>query len=686
VSPAARRAAPERSVTTFWIVHREASRRTAMARLAGVDDRAVCGAPTDPVFEHVPPAEIVLLGPSGDFEAELEFVNRYRPRLFAARWILLPDAADLEDARRLFDRLDPEILRFPPDAVVLRARLRAAEDARRREPLSARGARDRLAERFARWFADVHAPELLRALDPRLVDVPVLVRGEPGTGRGLFVHYLHAYGGTAGGAFAHAVCTSATTAGDIEAALAAADRPEGALPTLAIWLEGVDRLGAAAKARLLAWLEHAPPEAVGAAERIRWIATADDPGPGPRRPDRLELALGGIDVRLPPLRERADRIAGFAEATAQAWCRAHALPERHFAAGALAALREYPWPGNLRELEAVVVQTLAAGPPDPVAAEALRLGGRPFVVTEPPGEEAGDAPIREVPAPRPVPAGVAPERRTAPRPPEPVPAAPFRSPAEEPPLPAPEPLPPSRPVAFEPPADAGPVAAEPRLAPDPVAPRSVRHLAAGLAHEVRNPLSTLRTFVDMLPDRYGDEEFRIRFSDLAAEGVERIEDAIALIGRLATLPPPARETVDTTALLENLLEGHRDAIRQRHLLVLRELESGHPFATGDAGQLELALDALLDKSLGLVPEGGEMYVASSHRDENGDRALRILVRFRGRGPKSSGPAPVEPGLSPAENALEYAFAEAVLQAQGATLAVDAADPEETILLVDLPAA
>ena len=37
--------------------------------------------------------------------------------------------------------------------------------------------RDALADRFRRWFSDLELPELLRAVDPHLATVPVLIRG-----------------------------------------------------------------------------------------------------------------------------------------------------------------------------------------------------------------------------------------------------------------------------------------------------------------------------------------------------------------------------------------------------------------------------------------------------------------------------------------------------------------------------
>ena len=650
-------------MTTIWIVHRDPLLRSALIRAAGAPEDAVCGAPGDPIFAAAPLADVVLLGLGGDLEAELEFAHQGAIRAPDARWILLPERGLVDAARELFDGIDASILRYPPDARALRAQIRIARAGPRaagpggRAPmaLSQRSARDSLAQRFARWFADLELPELLRALNPHLRDVPLLILGEEGTGRGLLAHYVHLFGGDPGSEFAHVPCEDGMSAGLLRTALAEAIGDSTNRCT--IWLEGVDALPAATQRQLARWIEFGPPSRVVRVRVARWLGTSgDEPAIGSASAliPALRDALGGIPLRIPTLRERPERIAAFATDTALAWCSARRQRPRRFAEDALTVLAEYPWPLNLRELEVVVIQTLAASGADPIRVDDLQYDGIAFapidvgdvgtmIEPDPVGRSTrlGGAPNVPLAAPRAREAGSAPERKAA-------------------------------------------SASDPREA-IAGANASIQPLVAAIAHEMRNPLSTIRTFAELLPSRYDDPEFRSRFAELVGQDTHRIEAVIQRLTELASLEQPKIETVDISALLEELLSERTEQVRNRQLLVLKELDEHHTAAIGDAGQLRFALESLIDKSLDLAPEGGDVFIASRHHPAGlrGGPAVRVLIRFGSLDSSPSGSR--VPGTSLAENALDYAIAAAVIRAQGGTFTIDPGEGNETVLLLDIPA-
>jgi signal transduction histidine kinase len=398
------------------------------------------------------------------------------------------------------------------------------------------------------------------------------------------------------------------------------------------------------------------PSGLTGARRTRWIATVgdgrDEESEGGLDP-RLALSLAGISIRIPPLRERPAAIEPFAADTAVAWCTIHGEQPRQFSPAALEALRDYPWPGNLSELEAVVTRTLAAGLSDPIEVAELC-----FDEAEELAEGVRRAEERE-----------ADEEEVERRPPE---VLRVEAPAAERPPEEPEPA--------------------PQAATAPPATPShdlFQRLLNSFAHQVRNPLVAIRTFASLIPERFDDPEFRGRFHEVVASDLGRIERILDQLAGFAALKPVQTAPVDVAALIEELLEERRGQIQARRLLVLKEIDSTSPLALCDEAQLRFALGALLDRAFEWVPEQADLYLASKHHPTGlrGGPAVRVLIRFHNplaaRGAEGADAASEDISLRYAS--IEIVLAELVIGSQAGTLTVDTTDAEETVILLDLPA-
>jgi signal transduction histidine kinase len=218
----------------------------------------------------------------------------------------------------------------------------------------------------------------------------------------------------------------------------------------------------------------------------------------------------------------------------------------------------------------------------------------------------------------------------------------------------------------------------------PTRPGDLTRLAASVGHELRNPLTAVRTFAELLSERYDDRDFRERFASLVGESLTRVERVLDRLERLAELPAPRPVEVDAGRLLAEVLEERRARIRERRLVVLEELDRDEARARVDRDRLRFAFEALLDKAFDLVPERGDVYLAARQRTgaTGAPAGARVLLRFRG----GAGAAPAQrPEMTPAANALEFALADLVVRGLGGQLTLDTRDASETVVLVDLPA-
>jgi DNA-binding NtrC family response regulator len=642
---------------TVWIVHREPAVRAALQRLAGEAD-VQTGAPRLETFgDEGRTPRAVVLGLEGDLRPELVFARRLLARHPDTGLVLVhPRGREAEVAAR-FEGVAAEHLAFPPDALALRAALARAAAPRRGGSLAARRRRALLEERFERWFADLPLPS---PGAPAWRRARALVRGEPGSGRMLLARALHERGAREPGAFVHVPCDAALGLAGLVQTLESQTPSDGAGCT--ICLEGLEALAAPLQRALRSWIELGPPGRALPLVRVRWIAVADLRGPA--LDPGLVHTLADLSFRIPPLRERRDAVAPFVRATAARWATRAGVAARGFEGEALTRLREDPWPGNLRELEAVVVRCLAAGGEAPVTRDEVEAQLTACDEESPlPGAE------REATTGGPMPAAAG-RRPTLPELHEPEAPAPGTTRAAAP----------------------GAAAREPASEPEAAATGlpALPELARSLAHELRNPLTGIRTFAALLPEHFQDAEFRDGFRTLVEEDVGRMEETLDRLQAFATLGPRAPGPVDVAALLEELLEQRRPEIQRRRLLVLQELDAARPFVQGDAARLRFAFEALLDRALAWVEDRADLYVASRHHPAGpeGGPTLRVLLRFHHPG----GGAPAAPGadaearreVAPRENAVELALAEAALRGEGGRLTVDAAG-EETVLLLDLPA-
>ena len=216
----------------------------------------------------------------------------------------------------------------------------------------------------------------------------LLLVGEPGSGREALARFAHESSPRAASAFVSLIGSSVPAAAD--GYLFGTASPEGAVPGVldqaqggTLYIQEVEDLAPGVQRLLLGVIETGQYHRVGAAPsdapiafKARIIATAQ-PGVEQRagsanglRRDLL-AHLSGVLVRVPPLREFAEDVPDLLRFHVERIADAEKLPLRRFSVAAQNRLRNYPWPGNLRELRGHVRRMLSRGGPEEIALDEI---------------------------------------------------------------------------------------------------------------------------------------------------------------------------------------------------------------------------------------------------------------------------------------------------------------------------
>jgi len=210
--------------------------------------------------------------------------------------------------------------------------------------------------------------QVLRAMENlALTDVPVLVVGEPGTGKQALAEQIHRLSRKRSGGFT--AVEGVNPQWNDEAGREIAGRSG------TVYVRGVGDLDAAQQLKL--WELFFVGDGYGRPATARLIVSSErNLEPEVRRGkfrEDLYYRISGVCLCVPPLRQRKEDIAGLAQHFAAKYSmllgRAAGLSPR-----LLQMLSEHSWPGNIGELESVVRTVVAIGDEN-IAQAAIRASG-----------------------------------------------------------------------------------------------------------------------------------------------------------------------------------------------------------------------------------------------------------------------------------------------------------------------
>jgi len=161
---------------------------------------------------------------------------------------------------------------------------------------------------------------------------------------------------------------------------------------------------------------------------------------------------------------------------------------------------------------------------------------------------------------------------------------------------------------------------------------SLGQLTAGLAHEIRNPLVAIRTFTQLLPERYQDVEFRNSFQSLALKEVDRI---CGLVNDLLSFARPSAPNVSAeniNEIVDGIVRILETEAKEKGVQIYRRLATNLSKVLIDKEQIKQVSMNIILNALQSIQGKGVVEVATRPFTKDGsDEFVQIGVRDSGVG-------------------------------------------------------
>lgn len=152
-------------------------------------------------------------------------------------------------------------------------------------------------------------------------------------------------------------------------------------------------------------------------------------------------------------------------------------------------------------------------------------------------------------------------------------------------------------------------------------------LSAGLAHEIKNPLSAIKTFVQLLPRKLGNPSFMEKFNSTVPREIDRINQLVEDLLELTRRRMHPLVALNVNYLILQVIDLHGEEMRKKRIHFEDHLDKTLPQVEGDSETLYRAFSNLAINAIQAMPDGGSLIISSKHDPPSS----RIQIIFRDTG-------------------------------------------------------
>ena len=157
-------------------------------------------------------------------------------------------------------------------------------------------------------------------------------------------------------------------------------------------------------------------------------------------------------------------------------------------------------------------------------------------------------------------------------------------------------------------------------------------MAAGMAHEIKNPLSSMKVFAQLLPKKIDDPEYRKKLQEILPREIDHIDHIVESLLGFARATAPTFEKIKIEEIIAATLKYFDDRLENAGVKLIKNY-ADLPEIEADKNQIGQVFSNLILNAIQAMPEGGEITIstASGKKLDNILQDINIQVSDSGPG-------------------------------------------------------
>jgi signal transduction histidine kinase len=157
------------------------------------------------------------------------------------------------------------------------------------------------------------------------------------------------------------------------------------------------------------------------------------------------------------------------------------------------------------------------------------------------------------------------------------------------------------------------------------------NISARLAHEIKNPLTAVATFLQMLPQKWDDEEYRNEFHEIALEEIRRVNNLITELLDLTKTKETCFDWEDLHSLIDKMILLVSPQTKQKKIEMLRRFDPEIGMTWIDAEKMKGVILNILVNAIEFSPYGGRVEITTKHVSDNDLNEIHVQIKDDGHG-------------------------------------------------------